>query len=153
MAKAIKTSGKAQAYEVGELILIPEKFEEDKALIFNNVAAYVWKKLENTRGITVKTLVKSILEDFNVKQEEVMKDLKVFLEILDYMNLIDGDGLSFANIPQFDVVESEEKQTYRIPKIYVYDLKTDDEIAFGPHIKGRSYVHRAITKSWHGGCC
>lgn len=153
MAKSIKTSGKAQAYEVGELILIPENFEENKALILNNVAAYVWKKFENPRGITAKTLVKSVLEDFEIDQEHAMKDLKVFLEILDYMNLLDSDGLSFANIPKFEVIASESKQSYRTPKIYVYNLDNDDEVAFGPHIKGRTYVHRAITKSWHGGCC
>jgi DNA-binding transcriptional ArsR family regulator len=149
----ISTNENANVYEVGEVIIIPKDFEENKALILNNVAAYIWKKLDYLGGVSIPDLVKSILDNFDVKQEALEKDLKIFLEILNYMNLISADDISFEGIPKYKVEESDSKEIYRIPKIYVYDLTTDDEVAFGPHIKGRTYVHRAITKSWHGGCC
>ncbi|QAR32567.1 PqqD family protein [Geovibrio thiophilus] len=142
---------KAVSYEVGDIVVKLDSLGDDKVLIFNNVAAFIWKIMESSPAITLVDLVEKIELKYDVSQKDVIRDVRIFLESLVYLEMIDAVPISFDGLKT--AAARSERESYRPPKIYIYDLKTDEEVPFGPHIKGRTYTHRAITKSWHGGCC
>lgn len=147
----LTTRSNATSYEIGDLVMKIEGLDEDKALIFNNVAAFIWKTMEATPDISLVDLVEKVENKYEITQEDLVRDIRIFLESLVYLQMIESVPLSFDGLKSFSA--TGEREDYRPPKIYIYDLKTDEEVPYGPHIKGRSFVHRAVTKSWHGGCC
>lgn len=151
MKNQIKKTGIEKTFHVGEIIVKIENIGENKVLIFNNVAAHIWKLLEESKPIDVETIVTSINETYDVDFDMAKRDVRIFIESLLFLKMIEDIDLEFSNLRRSE--PKVERIPYRSPKIYIYDLEKDEETAFGPHIRGRSYVHRAITKSWHGGCC
>ena len=151
MKDQIKKTGIGKTFHVGEIIVKIESLGENKVLIFNNVAAHIWKSIEEAESIDIKTIVSLINETYDVDFDMAKRDVRIFLESLLFLKIIEDVDLEFSNLRRSE--PKMERIPYRSPKIYIYDLEKDEETAFGPHVRGRSYVHRATTKSWHGGCC
>lgn len=155
MTMRYKSTGRAELREIGDAILLPKKGAienmDNKVLILNNVAAYLWKQL--TEGITREDIVADALTRFKVQEDELSKDLAYFIETVVHLGLLAEAPSAKPRKPRESPPGEAGDRQYRHPKLYLYDLETDEETAFGPHVRGRSYVHRAVTRAWHGGCC
>lgn len=157
----LRTTNKVTTYRVNELILLPdprkmgEEFK-DKALIFNDVAAFLWDLLQ--AGTTRDEMINSLLANFDVNIVEaryskgtIEKEVDFFCQTLSYLSLIEEvadeeSSLEKTTEGSSDTSGKERKLgVFRKPKIYIYDLENDEEAAFGPHIYGRTYIHRAIA--------
>ncbi|WP_207263979.1 PqqD family protein [Desulfovibrio sp. Huiquan2017] len=142
-----------QSYLIGEMVLIPEGFRENHALVLNDVATKIWEKIETDRSTTLESICQLVLDEYSSTRDQVVKDVRIFIECLTYMNIISVDQINYDDLEIDESDNGQERAAYRPPKIYVYDLDTSQEVSFGPHIRGQSNVHRAITRGWHGGCC
>ncbi len=157
MANQIQSTESVKSYEIGDLILMPnDEIKEnhnlkEKAIVLNNVAAAIWKCIE--KGDDLDQIQNYLLNTFEVDYESVKKDLRFFLESLMYLGLISETTLNFEDSPVVTLRIDKDRQTYRHPKMYVYLLDKDQEIAFGPHIRGQSHPVRAVSMVHHGGCC
>jgi hypothetical protein len=155
MTTRYKSTGRAELREIGDAILLPKKGAienmDNKVLILNDVAAYLWKRL--TERMTREDIIADALTCFKVQEEELSKDLAYFVETVVHLGLLAESRSSILSKPRQSLSGESGIRQYRHPKLYLYDLETDEETAFGPHVRGRSYVHRAVTRAWHGGCC
>jgi hypothetical protein len=76
-------------YVLDEWIVMPtgsniEKFEA--AIVLNEVAAFIWKQLENS--ISKEDLLQAILDEFDIDSETASNDLDVILEKLAELELL-----------------------------------------------------------------
>lgn len=154
MARSFKSSGVAELREIDDVILLPKKGKmlnmDDKVLILNDVAAYLWKLM--ARGFSEDSLVETALGEYKEEKATLVADVKHFLDTLEYLQLIKPIKAA-AKQSQAPGEVPTKKLNYRTPKICVYNLETEEELAFGPHIRGASHVHRAVMRVYHGGCC
>lgn len=155
MTARYKSTENAELREIGDAILLPKKGAienmDNKVLILNDVATYLWKRL--TEGMTREDIVADTLTRFKVQEEELSKDLAYFVETVVHLGLLAETRSSKPSKPRQSSSGESGTRQYRHPKLYLYDLETDEETAFGPHVRGRSHVHRAVARGWHGGCC
>ena len=157
MSTKYKSTGIAQFREIKDAILIPKKGTienmDNKVLILNNVAAFMWKSLVS--GVTRERIAGNVSAQYQVDEKTVEKDLSYFVTTLIHLGLLaetsETDSARSETEPSAE--PEKEDRIYRHPKIYVFDLETEQETAFGPHVRGKSWVHRAVTRVWHGGCC
>jgi hypothetical protein len=154
MSRSFKSSGLAELREIGDVILLPKKGKmlnmDNKVLVLNDVAAYLWKLME--RGLAEDNLVENALETYEVEKSVLVADVKYFLDTLEYIQLI-KPRKAVTKETQVSGQVPSPKLAYRTPKIYIYNLETQEEVAYGPHIRGASGIHRAIMRAYHGGCC
>lgn len=154
MGQESRTTGIAEFRQMKDAILLLKEGSipnmEDKVLVLNDVAAHLWTCLE--RGMSDDELTENVVALYEVDHPTAEKDVNFFVHTLIYLGLVKP---SVAREPRtsMEAKPSKERIQYRPPKIYVYDLKTEEEIAFGPHVRGKNGVHRATTRVWHGGCC
>lgn len=141
-----------ETHRIRDVILLPKQWVEDKnnkVIVLNDTAAHLWNLLIN--GFSVDT----IMDEFHTFYEQeplvVETDIHLFIDTLKSLQF-----LSETTLEQ----ESRRRRTktqitryrpdnndlpYRKPKMYLFDLDTEKEESFGPHIRGRSYAHRAIS--------
>ncbi|MCD8493006.1 MAG: hypothetical protein LRY51_14515 [Geovibrio sp.] len=56
----LNITNKAVSYEVGDIVVKLDTLGDDKVLIFNNVAAFIWKTIESSPAITLVDLVENV---------------------------------------------------------------------------------------------
>ena len=71
----------------GQLIIL--RPGTDELLRFNEVASFIWSILEK-QSCDLETLVKAIVDEFDVQAEQAEADLSVFLNEMQAQGLIDS---------------------------------------------------------------
>ena len=75
---------------VGEYVLVPvgqTALEFNGIISLNEVGASIWKQLES--GRSREEILKAVLEEFDVSEEEARQDLSEFLERLQAAKLLE----------------------------------------------------------------
>lgn len=159
MTLTFKPTGKAEARLVRDLVLLPKKGAiegmDEKVFVLNDVAGFIWQLLAD--GSSDESILKAVLSQYKTDEAVARKDLTYFIQTLIHLELI-KETAKLKPAKKEELIppthfKAPSGLPYRHPKIYVYNLQTEEEAAFGPHVRGASFVHRAIAMAWHGGCC
>lgn len=72
----------------GEMVLLPRKEEPDnpgEIYVLNGIGVRIWQLME---GVTIKKLMETLLEEYEVSPEELETDLRQFLSKLEHIGLV-----------------------------------------------------------------
>ena len=75
-----------------EFILVGEGLEQvnfNKMITMNETAAFLWRQVENGDEFTVETLLKSLTQEYEVSEEQALKDINQTIESWSNIGIIE----------------------------------------------------------------
>ena len=132
MKTRFEAADKVDLKDEGRVVALPKSTvwgaRDNKALVFNDVAAFMWKRLAG--GLAFEDIIHQLLLEYGTDSSKVASDLNGFLAALLKLGVLrERKNTGSSNAPAGPAAGGERK-LYTAPKIHIYDPESDEEQAY-----------------------
>ncbi len=101
---------------------------DNKALVFNDVAAYMWKRLAG--GLAFEDIIHQLVLEYGTDSPAVASDLNGFVAALLKLGVLRERKNQDSSSAPAGPAAGRERKLYTSPKIHIYDPESDEEQAY-----------------------
>ncbi len=131
MKARFEAADKVDLKDEGRVVALPKSTvrgaRDNKALVFNDVAAFMWKRLAG--GLAFEDIIHQLVLEYGTDSHTVASDLNGFVAALLKLGVLrERKNQGTSNTPAKPAA-GRAKKLYTAPKIHIYDPESDEEQA------------------------